>query len=268
MTAELRHRQVALVTGASAGIGLSIAQVLAQKGFDLVLVARRAPELEKLARSLEVDHGARVVVLAMDLLREGAGQDLEEALGREGLAIKILVNNAGLVEVGAFREIELERHLHLIQLNVAVLTELSRRFLPAMVARGHGRILNVASLSAFQPVPSLAVYAATKAFVLSLTESLSEELKGTGVSVTALCPGLVRTHILEQAQEGSVLARRAPNFLLSDAAAVAREGVEACLAGRVIDVPGAPNRLTANLVRLYPRWVVRTILGLVGRRAL
>ncbi|HKM80986.1 MAG TPA: SDR family oxidoreductase [Candidatus Acidoferrum sp.] len=268
MTAELRQRQVALVTGASAGIGLAIAQVLAEEGFDLVLVARRAPELEKLAHSLEVDYGTRVVVLAMDLLREGAGQELEEALAREGLAIEILVNNAGLMDVGDFREIELERHLRLIQLNVAVLTELTRRFLPAMVARGHGRILNVASLSAFQPVPSLAVYAAAKAFVLSLTESLSEELKGTGVSVTALCPGLVRTHMVEQAKEESALARHAPDFLVSDAAAVAREGVKACLAGRVIDVPGAPNRLTAHFVRFYPRWVVRSVLGLVARRAL
>lgn len=268
MVAEVRNRQVALVTGASAGIGLEIARVLAEKGFDLVLVARRAAELEKLARSLEADHGARVVALAMDLLREGAGQDLEEALGRDGLAIELLVNNAGLAEVGAFREIALERHLRLIQLNVAVLTELSHRFLPAMVARGRGRILNVASLGAFQPVPSLAVYAATKAFVLSLTESLSEELKGTGVSVTALCPGLTRTHMVEQAKETSVLVRLAPDFLLSDAAAVAREGVEACLAGRVIDVPGTPNWLMAHLVRFYPRWLVRTVGGLAGRRAL
>jgi short-subunit dehydrogenase len=178
------------------------------------------------------------------------------------------VNNVGVIEAGAFRDIGLERHLRLIQLNVAVLTELSYRFLTPMLARGHGRILNVASLAAFQPVPTLALYAATKSFVLSLTESLSEELKGTGVSVTALCPGLTRTDMVEHAKQASLLARQTPGFLISDPRAVAREGVDACLSGRVIAVPGHLNWVTANLVRLYPRWLVRGVSGLVGRRGL
>lgn len=268
MAARTWHSQTALVTGASAGIGLEIARVLAEEGFDLVLVARRGEELEKLRRGLERGFGARVVVLAMDLLREGAGADLEDALERESLPIDMLVNNVGVIEVGAFRDIGLERHLRLVQLNVAVLTELTHRFLAPMVARGHGRILNVASLAAFQPVPTLALYAATKSFVLSLTESLSEELKGTGVSVTALCPGLTRTQMVEHAKEASPLARQTPDFLISDARAVAREGVEACLSGRVIAVPGHLNWVTASLVRLYPRWMVRSLSGLVGRRGL
>jgi short-subunit dehydrogenase len=219
------RNQTALVTGASAGIGLEIAHVFAEEGFDLVLVARRAEALEKLSRRLERGFGARVVVLAMDLLREGAGADLEHALEREALAIDILVNNVGVIE-------------------------------------------DVASLAAFQPVPTLALYAATKSFVLSLTESLSEELKGTGVSVTALCPGLTRTDMVEHAKQASLLARQTPGFLISDPRAVAREGVDACLSGRVIAVPGHLNWVTANLVRLYPRWLVRGVSGLVGRRGL
>ncbi len=265
---SVRLDQTALVTGASAGIGREIAGVLAEKGFDLVLVARRGAELSQLALQLENEHGVRAVAHPVDLLRENAAADLQSELEREGVIVDLLVNNAGLIEVGAFRELPLDRLLRLVRLNTGVLTELTHRFLGSMVERGHGRVLNVASLAAFQPVPSLAVYAATKAFVLSFTESLSEELKGTGVSATALCPGLTRTHMVEQAQEASSLARATPSFLISETADVAREGVEACLAGRVIVVPGVPNRLQANAVRFYPRWLVRTIGGLVGRRSL
>ena len=255
------RRELALVTGASAGIGLEIARVLAEEGFDLALVARRGDALES-------EYGASVTVHAADLLAEDAAVDLEDALSLAGLGVDMLVNNAGVLEAGAFREIGLEQHRRVVELNIGVLTDLTHRFLGPMVARGHGRILNVASTAAFQPVPSLALYAATKAFVLSLTESLSEELKGTGVSVTALCPGLTRTQMVDQAQEGSSIARLLPDFMVSDARAVAREGVDACLAGRVIAVPGRPNWLSAHMVRLYPRWVVRTVGGLVGRRTL
>ncbi len=265
---QSNRRELAVVTGASAGIGLEIAQVLAERGFDLVLVARRAEVLENLARRLESEHGASVTVHATDLLEEEAGVDLEDALSLDGQAVDLLVNNAGVLEAGAFREIPLRRHLRLVELNVGVLTELTHRFLGPMVERGHGRILNVASTAAFQPVPSLAGYAATKAFVLSFTESLSEELKGTGVTVTALCPGLTRTEMVDQAQEGSPTVRLLPDFMVLDASTVAREGVDACLAGRVIAVPGRPNWLTAHLVRFYPRWVVRTVGGMAGRRGL
>jgi short-subunit dehydrogenase len=269
MASRSQHKdQTALVTGASAGIGLELAQELAARGFDLALVARREAELSELARRLESEHGIRSTCYPLDLLSDGAGEQLQTALERDGIAIDMLVNNAGVIEVGAFHKTPLEQLLRLVQLNAAVVAELSHRFLAPMLERGHGRILNVASLAAFQPVPSLALYAATKAFVLSLTESLSEELKGTGVTVTALCPGLTQTDMVEKAQHANALARMAPGFLISDSGEVAREGVDACLSGRVIVVPGAPNRLQASLVGLYPRSLVRTLGGMLGRRGL
>ncbi len=258
--------QTALVTGASAGIGLEIACELAARGFDLVLVARRAAELERLSRFLQRDHEVRARAVPLDLLAPDAGDSLETQL--EGEPVDLLVNNAGVIEIGAFRELDRESLLRLVQLNAVALTDLTHRFLQPMVDRGRGRILNVASLAAFQPVPALNVYAATKAFVLSLTESLSEELKGTGVTITALCPGLTRTDMVDKAQRQNPLARLTPSFLIADSREVAREGVEACLAGRVVVVPGATNKLQASLVGLYPRSLVRTIGGWIGRSGL
>lgn len=250
-------RETALVTGASAGIGRHIARALAAAGFDLIAVARRREELEQLAEACRRDHGAQVTVDPADLLAPRAPARLLERLA--GRPIDLLVNNAGLLEMGRFAEIEPARLDRMLKLNVLVLSDLTRRVLPGMLDRGRGRILNVASTSAFQPVPGLGLYAASKAFVLSFSESLSEELAGTGVTVTALCPGFTRTDMLEDVG--------VPDFLVADAADVAREGVEACLAGRVVAVPGLTNRLAASLVQLYPRWLVRTVGGVIGRRA-
>lgn len=262
------RNQTALVTGASAGIGREIADLLGERGFELVLVARRAEQLAELARAIERRHGVRASAIPLDLLREDAGEVLERELAERGLQVDLLVNDAGVMEIGAFHELPRGRLLRLVQLNAVALTDLTHRFLGPMVARRSGRLLNVASLAAFQPVPSLALYAATKSFVLSLSESLSEELRDTGVSVTALCPGLTRTHMVEQAQEANPLARMMPGFLISDTRQVAREGVEACLAGRTVVVPGIANRLQASLVGFYPRTVIRTIGGWIGRRGL
>jgi hypothetical protein len=261
----MTRREIALITGASGGIGLRLAELLAQRNFDLVVVARRQPELEELAERCRSRHGSEVSVLAMDLLAPGATVDLVRQLEERQLSVDLLVNNAGLMDMGAFVEIDVERHERLLQLNVVNLVSLTRRLLPAMVARGHGRILNVASTSAFQPVPSLSLYAASKALVLSLSESLSEELKGTGVTVTTLCPGFTRTDMLDSARSDYELARGIPNFLISDVDRVAREGVSACLAGRVVVVPGLTNRLGASLVQYQPRWLVRAMGGLIGR---
>ena len=141
------------------------------------------------------------------------------------------------------------------------------RKVPAMIDRGHGRVMNVASTSSFQPVPSLALYAASKAFVLSLSESLSEELKGTGVTVTALCPGITKTDMYDRVHDEYETVQSLPELFLSDVGDVAREGYEACIAGRAVVVPGLPNRLMASAVGFYPRWLVRGIGGLVGRRS-
>jgi hypothetical protein len=261
-----RGRDTALVTGASAGIGREIARTLAGEGFDLVVVARRQAELQALAEECRRDHRVRVDVVPMDLLAPNAAAKLAQLLDDEGLAIDLLVNNAGLLDMGRFAGIDVERHERLLQLNVVVLASLTRRLLSPMLERGRGRILNVASTSAFQPVPSLALYAASKAFVLSFSESLSEELRGTGVTVTALCPGVTKTDMVDRAQAENEAMQYLPSFFQSDVDDVAREGVEACLAGRPVVVPGLSNRLMAASVGFYPRWLVRGVGGLIGRR--
>jgi short-subunit dehydrogenase len=263
-----QRRETALITGASGGIGLELALLLAGQGFDLIAVARRTTELEALAERCRKEHGVRVHVRPTDLLAPAAASQLVQQLCDDGLEVDVLVNNAGLMDMGAFAEIDVDRHEQLLQLNVVVLTSLTRRVLPAMIERGRGRILNVASISSFQPVPSMALYAASKALVLSLSESLSEELKGTGVTVTALCPGITKTEMLDRAQDEHSVARAVPGLFLSDVQDVAREGVEACLAGKAVVVPGLANQLTASVVGFYPRWLVRGIGGLVGRRSM
>lgn len=261
-----RGRLTALITGASSGIGLELAKIFARNGFDLVLVARREHRLRTLASELESDPRARATVLPADLLAEEAPRRLFDAVAEAGIEVDVLVNDAGVLDLGAFREIPLASHLRLIELNVSALVALTHLWVPAMVARGSGRILNVASLAAFQPVPSLAVYAATKAFVLSLTEALSEELRGTGVTVTALCPGLTHTDMVDRAQASSEAMRNLPGVLVADVESVARDGFRACMAGRVVAVPGLSNRLYSRLVGSYPRALVRAVGGFLGRR--
>lgn len=260
------RRETALITGASGGIGLGLAKLFAENGFDLVLVARRRAELEALAERCRAQHGVRVEAIAMDLLAADALAQLVERIQADGTVIDVLVNNAGTLEMGRFTQVDIAKHESLLQLNVFVLTSLTHRLVQSMVERGHGRILNVASTSSFQPVPSLALYAASKAFVLSLSESLSEELKGTGVTVTALCPGFTRTEMLDRAQDEHEAAQGIPDFMLSDVDSVARAGFDACMAGQAVVVPGLPNRLATTLTQLYPRWFVRTVGGIVGRR--
>ena len=260
------RRPVALVTGASSGIGEALAQRFARAGHDLVLVARSADKLQALADNLKRQHGGRAWVAPADLAQPGAAADLAAQMKRARRPIDVLVNNAGVLEHGPFIGMPAARHQQLIDLNISGLTALLAQFLPGMVARGSGRVLNVASIASFQPVPSLATYAATKAYVLSLTESLSEELKGTGVTITALCPGITATHMLEAASTASAELQRLPAFLVGDADDVADQGVAACMAGTVICVPGAINRATVTAGRATPKWLLRRISGGLVRR--
>jgi short-subunit dehydrogenase len=260
-------REKVLVTGASSGIGLELARIFAKNSYDLILVARREAELQTLAENCRVEFGSQVHVFPMDLLVPDAAAKLVQQLEDSDLEVDILVNNAGLMDMGRFAEIEIDQHERLLQLNVVVLTSLTRRLLPAMTRRGRGRIMNVASTSSFQPVPSMALYAASKAFVLSLSESLSEELKGTGVTVTALCPGITKTDMYDRAHAEHDSVQYLPQFFLSSVEDVARDGYEACVEGRAVVVPGIPNRVVAGAVGLYPRWLVRGIGGMIGRRS-
>jgi short-subunit dehydrogenase len=258
----------ALVTGASTGIGRELARVFAAHGHDLVVVARRADRLESLADELLEKHGRAVRVMPRDLLEPGGPQAVFAELEAAGVDVDVLVNDAGVLELGAFHTMEVSAIERIIELNARVLTTMTRLFVPGMRARGHGRVLNVASAAAFQPIPSLAVYAASKAFVLSLTEALSEELSGSGVTVTAVCPGLTTTDMTDKAKSSNDNAAYFPDFLMADAASVARDAYAACVGGRVIEVPGLTNRVLTDWSRLQPRWVTRMIGGLVGRRFL
>jgi short-subunit dehydrogenase len=245
------QRQTALITGGSGGIGLEIAKVLGRKGFDLVLVARNRDALEAAAGQIEGKRDVNVHVFAADLRRREAPEEIFDFLRNESIAIEVLVNNAGFGLGGEFSETELTRELEMIQVNIAALTHLTKLFLPPMIKRRSGRILNVASTAAFQPGPLMAVYYATKAYVLSFSEAVAEELRNSGVTVTALCPGPTRTDFAEVAQVGN--SRLFNAFGIADAADVADFGVSAMLHGRRVAIPGIRNKIIAQANRFSPR---------------
>jgi uncharacterized protein len=261
-------RLTALITGASSGIGEALAHCFARDGHRLVLVARSAEKLQALADALHAAHGSAVDVLPADLAQPGAAATLAAALQQRRRVVDVLVNNAGMLEQGAFTAIAAQRHQELIALNVSGLTAMLSAFVPRMVQRGSGRVLNVASIAAFQPVPSLACYAATKAYVLSLSESLAEELRDTGVTVSALCPGITATAMLDRAVARNSRLHQLPGFVIGRVDEVAAEAYRACLAGEVIVVPGLVNQTAALASRATPKWLLRRLAGVLGRRTL
>ncbi len=238
----------AIVTGASGGIGLEIARVLAPD-HDLVLVARSADKLEQIAGELG---GAQV--LAADLATTAGVRAVTGALAD----VDVLVNNAGIGDFGPFAEADPDRTERMIQLNVTSLTALTRHYLPGMLARRHGRVLNVASTASFQPGPLMAVYYATKAYVLSFSEALTEETRGNGVTVTALCPGPTASGF--QAAAEMELSPLVANRKLPTSAEVAAFGVKAMERGDAVAIPGVMNKVMAESVRFSPRFVTRRIV--------
>ncbi|HEV8245168.1 MAG TPA: SDR family oxidoreductase [Polyangiaceae bacterium] len=252
----------ALITGASAGLGAEFARCFARDRHDVVLVARRLPRLEALARKLESEHAVRVHVLSFDLGQKGAVQELTLELERLGVEVEYLVNNAGFGSRGAFQELDPERELSIIDLNVTALVALTRALLPAMVARKHGRILNIGSTAGFQPGPFMAVYYASKAFVNSFSEALSVELRGTGVTVTASCPGPTATEFGEVAGNGQ---SRLFKLGVASAESVARDAYRAMHSGRPLIVHGLLNRFVLQLLRVSPRRIVSLVVGLLNR---
>jgi len=262
---QAEPRETALITGASEGIGRELARVFAVNGFDLVLVARSAERLEQLAADLREEHGIAATAMPHDLTKPDAPHQLFEQVRSQGLHVDVLVNNAAVLESQAFARTPPDRLASLLALNVVALTALTRLFVEPMVAAGHGRILNLGSVASFAPMPSLAAYAASKAYILSLTEALSEELRGSGVSVTCCCPGFTRTHMADQIAGVEKLKDVAP---LLDPAEVARDAYRACMRGDVLRVPGIANQLFARAVGLYPRSLVRWVGGTLGRRAM
>lgn len=248
--------ETVLITGASSGIGWELARLFAADKSDLILVARSHDKLERLAVVLRQQHGCQTRVMAEDLARPDAPQRIFDQLHRDGVHVDVLVNNAGFGAAGLSAQLPLQRQLDMIQVNLAALTHLTRLFLPAMIERGSGGVLNLGSVGSFQPGPIQAVYCATKAYVLSFTEALAEELAGTGVKVTCLAPGATLTGFAAVAgMENALLFKLGA----MSARRVAQIGHRAFRAGRVLIVPGLGNRLLAFSVRFAPRWLVRKI---------
>jgi uncharacterized protein len=253
-------RPITLITGASSGIGAALARVFARNGHALVLVARREDRLRALANEIAAAGGVKPLVMATDLQHDDAARALGEALAAQGVEPQYLVNNAGFGLVGGAATLDRAEQLDMIDLNVRALTELSLAFVDSL-ARQRGGILNVGSMAGFLPGPGMAVYYASKAFVLSFSEALHSELKGRGVRVTALCPGPVPTEFAERAgiKSGSL----APDFLTQTADAVAEAGYRGLMRGKRTVIPGFFNRLIIMTIRFVPR---RFLLAALDRR--
>ncbi|MBA2686057.1 MAG: SDR family oxidoreductase [Gemmatimonadaceae bacterium] len=252
---ENSSRPLALVTGASSGIGSDLARELARHGHDVIITARRAPELDALATELRT-LGARATVITKDLSVPGAARELAAQLEAAGTQLDVLVNNAGFGDVGAFVAEDSDRIDAMLQLNIAALTALTRAIAPGMVARKRGRIMFVASIAAYQPGPNMATYCATKAYVLSLGEAIAQELRGTGVTLTVLCPGA--THTGFAAESG---AEKLPLFSSSlipkmTSAAVASAGYQAMIKGKPVVITGLMNKVVAFSGQVFPRSII------------
>ncbi|MBC7929159.1 MAG: SDR family oxidoreductase [Rubrivivax sp.] len=258
------QKMTALVTGASGGIGLELARLLAADGHGLVLVARSGDKLARLAEELSGEHNVAARVLTADLVRPEAPGEIFDDLQAKGVAVDVLVNNAGFGSYGHFAETDLRSELELLQVNVVALTHLAKLFLPQMISRRRGYVMNVASTAAFQSGPLMAVYYASKAYVLSLSEALANECEGTGVVVSALCPGPTETGFVAAAGMGdSKLFDRGA----MDARTVAEEGYRGMLAGKTIVIPGLRNALVARAVGFLPRrMVTKAVRGIQEKR--
>jgi uncharacterized protein len=254
-----------LITGASSGIGLELAKLFARDGYNLVLVARRREKLEALGQDLVRKHGIRSRTIAADLADPAAPAEILRQLAEESVAVDVLVNNAGFGELGLFANTNLETERQMIQVNITALTVLTKLFLPGMLARRRGRIMNVASTAGFAPGPLMAVYYATKAYVISLSEALSEELRGSGVTVTVLCPGSTITGFQAVAHMQSALLVRLPGVM--DAPAVATAGYAGLMRGKRMVVPGLLNQVLPLVIRLSPRAVVVRVARLFQEKA-
>jgi len=245
------ERPIALVTGASMGLGAEFARLLAAEGYDLVITARSGERLATLKKEVENLHGVKAHVLVADLADPRAPAAIYDHLHNAGMTIDVLVNNAGFGMYGKFHESKLDTELEMVQVNIASLMHLTKLFVRDMVARGRGRIVNVASTAAFQPGPMQSVYYASKAFVLSFSEAIGNELKGTGVTVTALCPGPTPTGFQERANVGALRGLRL--LMRVSPEAVVRAGYRGMMRGKPVVVPGALNNLLIFIQRFTPR---------------
>lgn len=249
--------QTVLITGASSGIGLELAKLFARDGYQLVLVARSRDALLYVAGMLKETYGVSATVIPTDLSNASAPAQLVAELRQRQMSIAILVNNAGFGTYGPFATTNLAAELEMMQVNMVSLTHLTKLLLPDMLRNGRGKILNVASTAAFQPGPLMAVYYASKAYVLSFSEALANEVRGSGVSVTALCPGPTPTGFQ---QRSGMQSSRLLRGNLTGVERVAQEGYRGLMRGATVVIPGLRNRLLALVVRLLPRTLVTRIV--------
>lgn len=251
-----------LITGASSGIGADLARQLARRGHGVTLVARREDRLRALADELRDAHGIRAEAVACDLTDEVARDALAPTIEKRGLTVTVLVNNAGFSTMGPVHRSDPAREVAMIRTDVEAVAHLCSTFVPGMVGRGRGAVLNVASVASFQPLPGQAGYGACKAFVLSYSRALAEEVRRKGVTVTALCPGPVETEFAEAAGLGEAEAADAlPRFMWVSSADVAAQAVVGMEKGRQVVIPGAPNWIGAGVGHLVPRRLLMPVLA-------
>jgi uncharacterized protein len=255
--------KTALITGASGGIGYELALLFARDGFDCILVARGHEKLNALAARLESEFRVKTMVLPKDLSNPSAVDEIYEEISAGSMPVDVLVNNAGFPVFGLFSETDLDTELEMLQVNVVALTQLTKLFLRGMIERRYGRILNLASTAAFEPGPLMAVYYASKAYVLSFSEALANELGGTGVTVTTLAPGPTRTGFQKR---GQLEDSRLVQGQIADAQSVALAGYRGLMAGKTIVIPGFTNKLIPWIVRISPRGVVTRVVRRMQER--
>jgi short-subunit dehydrogenase len=244
--------EFALITGASAGFGAEMADILAEKKFNLILTARRADKLEKLKNELEKKYEINAHVITMDISGIGSANKLYDEVDKLGVTVSVLVNNAGYGKTGSFADLDPEVDTNMLMLNIITLTELTKKFIPGMLERKRGWILNVASTGAFQPGPYMSTYFASKSYVLSFTEALWQELKGTGVSATTLCPGPTDTGFMERSELGGSIVTKGI-FLYKSPRKVAVKGIDAMFSGRRTIVVGVVNNILLWVGKIIPR---------------
>jgi len=255
--------KTALITGASGGIGYELSLLFARDGFDCILVARSHDQLNALAARMESEFRVKTLVLPKDLSKASAVDEIYEEVSAASMPVDVLVNNAGFPVYGLFTQTDLDTELEMLQVNVLALTQLTKLFLRGMIERRYGRILNLASTAAFEPGPLMAVYYASKAYVLSFSEALANELHGTGVTVTALAPGPTRTGFQKR---GRLEDSRLVQGNIGDAQSVALAGYRGLMAGKTLVIPGFSNKLIPWIVRVSPRGVVTRVVRRMQER--
>ncbi len=257
-TKQVQHKQTALITGAAGGIGYELAAIFASHDYNLVLVDRIAAKLKEIAIKFQEEFGNSVTTIVKDLSISSSPQEIFAELQAANIHVDVLVNNAGFGIYGLFNETDLTSELEMLQLNVVCLTHLTKLFLKDMVKQGHGKILNVSSAAAFQPGPLMAVYFATKGYILSFSEAIANELEGTGVTVTVLCPGSTASAFHQRT--GMADSKLLKGKRMMDAATVAKIGYAALMKGQTIVIPGLINQILAKSVSFTPRSLVTKIV--------